>query len=53
MLAYHCEGFTIGTFKKAIQEILTPARIKRLEINPLNLEEIIKKLSTLNYCNAE
>ena len=53
LLAFHTEGYTALSFEQLFEEVLTQARIKRLSVNKLELEELLISLSKTVYCSAE
>ena len=53
MLAFHTEGYTLGSFIKLIKTVLSDSRIERFEIMPLKIEELIDPLSNLDFCSKE
>lgn len=53
LLAFHTEGYTVLAFEKLFEETLTKARIKRLTVEKLEIEELLQLLSTMPYCSAD
>ena len=53
LLAFHTEGYTALSFEQLFEEVLTQARIKRLSVSKLELEELMIPLSKTVYCSAE
>lgn len=53
LLAYHTEGFSVGTIHNVIQQVLIPPRLERIEIKALNFKEFCEPLSEQEYTSAE
>ena len=53
LLAFHTEGYPTLAFERLFEEVLTRARIKRLSIEKLEVEELLQLLSTMPYCSAD
>lgn len=53
LLAYHTEGFSIGSVQKIIDQVMIPSRIQRMEVNELTLSEFVEPLAEEEYISAE
>lgn len=49
ILTHITERFTAGAFKYAIEKVLTPRRISKLEDKPLTINEFIGPLSASDF----
>jgi hypothetical protein len=52
-LAYHSEGFSLGAIREAIEQVLIPERIERLDSDPLIIQEFIEPLAYKDYVSAD
>ncbi|CAD8093406.1 unnamed protein product [Paramecium sonneborni] len=52
-LAHLTEGYTAGSFKNAIDKIITPERIKKIPDEPITIDEFLARLSRQPYVKSQ